>query len=342
MSTEDVQTPTDTNTGAARRIRQALRDADAALVAEHPWLGRDDAVALGLFFGALVASALVVASWLSGLVPGWLAVLAIALTTSVLHELEHDLIHDEYLSHPVVRGGVLATIWLAKGNLDPWTRGHMHRWHHIVSGQDEDIEERLIGSGMAYGVLRAFVTFLPAASIIVRPRLKRAVRARVAAGGRGPDPRAYSNTWPLLLGNIVVFTAPFWLLGAYIAGQAWAGSVLLLWVLPNLVRHAAIVTMSSNSHYVGIDRGDVVQQNQILDHPMFLPLQLLCWNFGATHVLHHFLVRQPFWRRTLVFSSVREVLVDNGVPANDLGTFGRANRREGRALGSRDSAGVSG
>ena len=50
--------------------------------------------------------------------------------------------------------------------------------------------------------------------------------------------------------------------------------------------------------------------------------------FGATHVVHHFHVRQPFWRRTLIFRGVRQVLIDNGVPANDLRSFTRNNRRE--------------
>ena len=61
--------------------------------------------------------------------------------------------------------------------------------------------------------------------------------------------------------------------------------------------------------------------------PIFWPLQVFCWNFGATHVLHHFLVRQTFWRRTLIFKDVRQELIDNGVHCNDFGTFVRANRR---------------
>jgi hypothetical protein len=114
--------------------------------------------------------------------------------------------------------------------------------------------------------------------------------------------------------------------GGWLAGAGWAAPLLVLWVLPNTLRHAAIVTMSSSSHYTDIERGQLVQQNQILDHPVLWLLQLFCWNFGATHVLHHFVVQQPFWRRTLVFGTVRATLVEHGVRANDLGSFGRANR----------------
>jgi fatty acid desaturase len=311
---------------ATRLVRAAIREADARMVEQHPWLGRDDAVAMGFFTTAVLGTGLIAAAWILGSIPTWLAICGIALTVSILHEMEHDLIHDLYLGHPVLRAGVLGTIWLAKSSLDPWTRGHMHRWHHIVSGQEEDIEERLIGLGMPWGPLRALITLFQPISIVLRPRLGRAVRARVAEGGRRPDPRAHSAPMALVLGNAVLFLFPPVALVAWILGAAWAGPALVLWVLPNTLRHTSIVFLSSNSHYVGIQRGDVVQQNQVLDHPLFWPLQFFCWNFGATHVLHHFWVRQPFWRRTLVFREVRPVLLENGVRANDFGSFVRANQ----------------
>jgi len=312
---------------ATKTIRAAIRAADQALVAEHPWTGRDDAVALGAFALAVLASCGIGVAWWLGALPTALAVVGMMLTVSVLHELEHDLLHDLYLRNPVARALVLGVIWLFKGNLDPWTRGPMHRWHHVASGQIDDIEERLIGLGLPWGPQRLLLTFLTPASLLRHPALKRAVRARVAAGLRSPDVRAYRIPPGFILANAVLFLAPLAAFVGVAMGQAWAWPLFVLWALPNLLRHAAIVTMSSNSHYVGIDRGDVVTQNQILDHWMFWPLQVFCWNFGATHVLHHFVVRQPFWRRTLVFGRVRQVLVDNGVRANDLGTFGRANHR---------------
>jgi hypothetical protein len=33
---------------------------------------------------------------------------------------------------------------------------------------------------------------------------------------------------------------------------------------------------------------DVFYQNQILDSPLCWPFQLFCFNFGATHILHHY------------------------------------------------------
>ena len=309
----------------AQALRRAVRAADARLVEAHPWLGRDDLVAAALFVGALAGSALVAAGFLLGVVPAWVAVLLLMLAGSVVHELEHDLIHELYLSR--WQTPMLAVIWLYKANLDPWTRMHMHRWHHVASGQAEDIEERLIGLGLPWGPLRLLITCLPAASIVMHPSLKRAVQARRAIGAREPDPRAYRIPLPFILGNVVLFLSPVVVVVALALGAAWAWPMFVLWVLPNLLRHACIVTMSSNSHYVDIDRGEVLEQNQVLDHWLFWPLQVFCWNFGATHVLHHLLVKQPFWRRTLVFPEVKPALVEAGIPVNDLGTFGRANRR---------------
>ncbi len=314
----------------SRRIRAAIKDADRRLVARHPWLADDDRLAMGFFVLAWAGMAAAAGAWVLGLAGAWVVVPAIALCLSVLHELEHDLIHDLYLGgRPGRRRAVLAAIWLAKASLNPWSRGRIHRWHHIASGQPDDIEERLIGLGLPWGPRRVLLTLVPAGSLVVVPAIRRAVRARKAAGGRIPDlrqPRAFALVRAV---DGLFLLLPFLAVGGLALGAAWALPLAVLWVLPNTLRHASIVIMSSSSHYTGIDRADLVQQNQVLDHPVFWPLQLFCWNFGATHVLHHFHVQQPFWRRTLVFGELRRVLVDNGVPANDLGSFARANRRLG-------------
>ena len=59
---------------------------------------------------------------------------------------------------------------------------------------------------------------------------------------------------------------------------------------------------------------------------MFWPLQLFCFNFGATHILHHYVVQQPFYLRHMVAPGVLEALLAEGVRRNDLGTIPRANR----------------
>ena len=136
---------------ATRQVRAAIRAADDDLIQRWPLLGRNDAMAVLFFSLAWGGAAAICVGWWMGQVATWAAIVGLAFTVSILHEMEHDLIHDLYLHRPLVRTPVLLSIWLAKGSLDPWTRGSMHLWHHIVSGQDEDIEERLIGLGLPWG-----------------------------------------------------------------------------------------------------------------------------------------------------------------------------------------------
>lgn len=49
-------------------------------------------------------------------------------------------------------------------------------------------------------------------------------------------------------------------------------------------------------------------------------------NFGSTHAIHHFVVGQPFYLRQMIAAKAHEVLRNQGVRFNDLGTFRRANR----------------
>ena len=109
---------------ATRTIREAIAAADADLVARQPWLGRVDAVALALFLGAWVWMGAAAALWGLGGLPGWATVPLIALGLSVLHELEHDLIHRLYFQgRRRLYHAVMAGIWLGKCSLDPWSRG---------------------------------------------------------------------------------------------------------------------------------------------------------------------------------------------------------------------------
>ena len=57
-----------------------------------------------------------------------------------------------------------------------------------------------------------------------------------------------------------------------------------------------------------------------------LPLQLFCFNFGSTHGIHHFVVRDPFYLRQMIAPGAHKVMRDNGVRFNDFNTLVRRNR----------------
>ena len=315
---------------ATRAIIRRIRTVDAELRDQHTWLQPRHQDRMGLLFYGLSWAwmATIGVSWSIGLCPWWLAVPGIALGLSILHELEHDLIHDLYFAQrPRLQDALFTGIWLAKMSLNPWSRRRLHRYHHKVSGQPEDIEERLIGLGLPWGFRRLLLSVLPAGSLVVVPAIRRSVIQAVRDGAPRPNLHHARGFGLIRAVDGVFLLAPFVVLPLALRGDPVAVALLVLWVLPNTIRHFSIVVVSSNSHYTGIPRGTLFPQNQVLDHPALLPLQLFCFNFGATHILHHFVVKQPFYLRQLVSARVRDTLRENGVPFNDLGTFVRANRR---------------
>ena len=77
-------------------------------------------------------------------------------------------------------------------------------------------------------------------------------------------------------------------------------------------------------HYYGNVKS-LLEQTQVLNSPVLLPFQLFCFNFGSTHGIHHFVVREPFYIRQLTTKVAHKVMKKHGVRFNDLGTFKRAN-----------------
>jgi hypothetical protein len=101
--------------------------------------------------------------------------------------------------------------------------------------------------------------------------------------------------------------------------------IVVLWIVPNLLRQISLQILSSNMHYYG-DVESALEETQVLNHWVFLPLQLFTFNFGSTHTIHHFAVNQPFYLRQLVAPAAHAAMRANGVRFNDLASFGRANR----------------
>lgn len=103
---------------------------------------------------------------------------------------------------------------------------------------------------------------------------------------------------------------------------------------PNVLRTFCLHFVSSNMHYYGdIEPGNVIQQTQVLNPWWLWPLQAFCFNFGSTHGIHHFVVKEPFYIRQMTVKTAHKVMAEMGVRFNDFGTFARANRfarQEGR------------
>lgn len=304
-----------------RRIHHAILADERRLRDRHPWLARQDAIGLGLWLASGLLILTLAWLFLAGKLAWWLAIPALALPLSVLHELEHDLIHHLYFkARPRVQDLMFTGIWLAKGSLDPWARRDLHLRHHRLSGQPGDVEERLIGLGLRSLPLRLLVAILPAAAVVLLPGILRdAPDWQVLHEGLWSPRRWRQRLGVLFLG------APLVVVPLAVVGVAGAWPLLVLWILPNTLRHACIALLSSASHYYG-DVQDVTQQNQILRHWALWPMQLFCFDFGATHVIHHYVVQQPFYLRHAVRHAAWRALEAEGTRVNDLHVLARANR----------------
>jgi fatty acid desaturase len=346
-----------------RAIRRAILDAGDDLRAAHPWLEpAQDAIGATLLLGALAANVAVALAFAKGAL-GWPAtVITAALAQSILHELEHDLIHACYFAKRWGAAAVNAALALVYAprlsTINPWARRRLHLNHHNAAGTPPDMEERAITNGMAWDARRLLCTGDNLLAIALRPaesmrELREYVRSLPEA-----DPSVNKEGWLKERAAAVVRNALFGYLPlgglhyglwyAFLADMAlkavgFNGGAGLLGAstgllcravttyaaafgASNFLRTFCLHIVSSNIHYVGIARGDVLNQTQVWTHPATWPAQLFCFCFGATHAIHHFVVRDPFYIRHLIAPRVLPVMKANGVRFNDFGTFGRANR----------------
>lgn len=334
-------------------IRTVVLQAGVDLRARHPWLRHQDAIGASIMLVSLLG--MIASGWLyiEAMIPWWVCVPATAIFASFIHELEHDLIHQMYFrSRPWVNNLMLAVGWLARAStVSPFVRRKLHLHHHKVSGTESDLEERGITNGERWGLRRLLMTGDNMLGVMLRPlTMRRAARLYIQA----QQPRNKQEfvrlareqaTAFMPLGNLyylvfhiwVVWHAWLWAapaLGLPIPTTAWAQSALhgldvlgVVYMLPNFLRTFSIQFISSNMHYYGdVEPRNPMQQCQVLNPWWLMPLQLFCFNFGSTHAIHHFAVKEPFYVRQWNARIAHQVMREMGVRFNDLGTFGRANR----------------
>ena len=215
-------------------------------------------------------------------------------------------------------------IWIAKINANPWWRKPMHLKHHKTSGQIDDIEERIIGLGHPLGFTRLLVTINPLGSFIVLPQVS---KDSASIGSLPNVIRTGIVNLPVLLPGNLCLIALFFpsYVSPFYYNVAW--NVCMLLYFPNMLRQSALQWVSTGCHYFGdIPEKNVFFQNQVLNHWIFYPLQLFCFNFGATHIIHHYVTRQPFYLRQMAAEPVMDELRKQGVRFNDLQIYKRNHR----------------
>ena len=326
---ESSTTPKEKNPYQPRinSIRKVIYTEEKRLRSKYPILDRQDALGMAFFVTSLSAMIITGYSWHIGALAWYWVVPLMGLFASILHELEHDLIHDMYFKEQKwVQHIMFACIWVAKLNANPWWRKPMHLKHHKSSGQIDDIEERIIGLGLPWGWKRVIITLNPLGTFLVMSQVGADSERIGSKPGVNPLVVSILNLPVLLPGNLCLLATLF---PGYIPefwyNVCWAVCVLLYF--PNTIRQACLQIVSTGCHYYGdIPEKNVFFQNQVLDHWSFYPLQAFCFNFGATHIIHHYVTRQPFYLRQMSATPVVEELRKQGVRFNDLDIYRRHHR----------------
>ncbi|WP_077048813.1 fatty acid desaturase [Pseudomonas sp. KK4] len=321
-------------------IRQVVLAKGVELRERYPILNHQDALGAGILAFALAGMIGSAALFITGHMAWWACLLLNAFFASLTHELEHDLIHSMYfrkqrLPHNLMMG----LVWLARpSTINPWIRRHLHLNHHKVSGTETDMEERAITNGEPWGVARLLMVGDNVMSAFIRM-----LRAKTWAHKFSIIKRTLKVYAPLAL---VHWGAWYMFLGfhaangiAHVMGTPieWSATTLsvmnvidfaaVVIIGPNVLRTFCLHFISSNMHYYGdVEPGNVMQQCQVLNPWWLWPLQAFCFNFGSSHGIHHFVVKEPFYIRQLTVPVAHKVMREMGVRFNDFGTFGRANR----------------
>jgi len=309
-------------------IRKAIQAGEADLRKAHPWLQYQDLIAASLLVFSLGGFVMTGVAYYQGMIPAWLCIVTNAFLLSIGHEIEHDLIHQIYFARQkFLRDVLFAVGWLSRcTTISPWVRTRIHHFHHKHSGELKDAEEGLIGNGLDYkGIKRWLVMLGPwAAPLQAKTLWKHGCPFRLW-------PMIFS-LFPMVMAT-TVFVLYWGLLRALGPNEfSWGYQYMPLWnalmvgyVAPNMLRMFCLQFISSTIHYFE-DVQELGEQTQVFNAWYWLPLQIFCFNFGATHALHHIFPNQPFYIRQWLAPRVYPVMRANGIRFNDVGTFARNNR----------------
>lgn len=246
---------------------------------------------------------------------------------SVLHELEHDLIHKMYFrKQSILRNIMLGLVWLAKPAVNPWWRSKAHLNHHLRSGQTDDVEERFIGNGAKRLLTRLLLNVDLVAPIANLPRIKKLNPSfKIMPFMTMNLPAVILNlSFPAAIVLSFFFdaaTAPWW----YHALWAYVLAV----TIPNNIRQFCLAVISSNIHYVHPKH--ITEEVQMVTRFPFSIMNFFAFNFGRTHVIHHFFPHQTFYERQMTYAAfspefIKEHFIVNDMEAMHQGNTLSANR----------------
>lgn len=319
-----------------KNIQRAIRSADAQWKRRFPVLNQQNFLGLSILVLAFIGMILSGTAYYYEFIPAWLCIIITAMFAGVSHEIEHDLIHRLYFkNNKFIQNAMMALVWIMRPNtINPWYRRSIHFNHHKTSGSFEDIEERVIGNGMKFGWLRVIIALDGFLSISLRAKELNKMKlfnyfSFVLKGA------PLAHIYIIAFYGFIAFHLFSFLASQLNFSVSYPAEILqavtalnfiaVVWILPNALRAFSLHNITTSMHYYG-DVDSLLKQCQVLNHWSLLPLHLFCFNFGSTHLMHHFVVSQPFYLRQLVAKEIMPVLKENGIRFNDFANVFRGNR----------------
>lgn len=334
------------------KIRKEISESYKALKSKYPLLKYQNAIGLSIFLLCVGLSLSMGYLWYIAAIPTWSLIVVNAFLFGVLHELEHDLIHYMYFKgNKAIHNLMLFFVWVLRPlTLNPWFRRTLHLHHHRFSGTLHDVEERGVTNGEKWTLKRFLFTPDLVLGNLLRVRGLFSDIKREVENGNLKFETAHKLKLCGVFGLIpltIVSHLILYFFGAdllldflnrkfdigfvFPAGiksiLSWCNPIIYIILLPNLLRQFCLHFITSNLHYFGdVEKGNVIEQTQILTVWWTYPFQIFCFFFGWTHGIHHFVVNESFYVRHIARKKAHEILKAHGVRFNDMGTFRRANR----------------
>jgi fatty acid desaturase len=320
-----------------REIYRGIKQCDLAIRQKYSFLYHQDLIGALIFTSSSLLMFLLSYAYLSSYISAISAIVLIAFSISILHELEHDIIHNLYFKkHKWIQNFIFLFIWIAKLHISPWYRRQLHLKHHLLSGQMNDAEERLIGLGLPLNYKRMAITVHPFGGVLVSDDISKDAKyfkPLTLQLYNAPMGFVFFTILQIFLIYNLFFFLYFYL--NYDINTIYSINTLYPIVralavclcLPNVLRQSCLVMMSNSSHYYSdIPLNTLYYQNQILDSWYVFPFQLFCFNFAATHIVHHYFPSQPFYIRHITARRMKDTMIKLGVRHNDFGILWRNNR----------------
>lgn len=315
-----------------RKVQQVMASEEKKWRAKYPILNNADAICMFFLITTLSIMGTMSYLYLEGTIPWYVASLVIGMCIGVHHEIEHDIIHNLYFKNKALIQDLLFSIlFFTKFHVSPWQRRIYHWKHHRVSGQLNDVEERLVGMGVPLSAKRMYLAAHPSALYCQYGDVfADAPSFDFKSGTR--DNTITTIGWQLVTKLYLLYVLQAYFNPADPYGKLpeflWpiVKNLLVLLIIPATIRSTSLIVLTTNSHfYADIPKNSIFYQCQILQHWIFFPFTLFTCNFGATHIIHHYNALQPFYIRTLVTNATLDEMKRQGVRVNDWGVLLRAN-----------------